>query len=88
MNSPDQHTILRAIEDARRILEEYIGPAPSDPAQTLQRLLVVLDRGDLVQVLDRISSRRVRRLNTKSPVQQEGQLDGVTNARRASARWP
>jgi hypothetical protein len=29
MNSPDQDTLLRAIEDARRILGEYVEPAPS-----------------------------------------------------------
>jgi hypothetical protein len=69
MNSPDQNTLLRAIEDARRILEEYIGAGPRDPAQTLHRLLAVLDKGELVHALDRISSRRVMRLleNTKKP---------------------
>jgi hypothetical protein len=67
MNSPDQHTLLRAI--ARRILEEYIGAGPRDPAQTLHRLLVVLDKAELVHALDRISHRRVMRLleNTKKP---------------------
>ena len=70
MNSPDQHTLLRAIEDARRILEEYVGAGPRDPAQTLHRLLVVLDKGELVHALDRISRRRVMRLleNTKKPL--------------------
>jgi hypothetical protein len=80
MNSPDQHTLLRAIEDARRILEEYIGAGPRDPAQTLHRLLVVLDRAELVHALDRISHRRLMRLleNTKSRLPRGHPRDGVS----------
>ena len=47
MNNPDQDTVLRAVQDARRILGEYIDLDPRDPAQTLERLLAVLDRGGL-----------------------------------------
>jgi hypothetical protein len=33
MNNPDQDTLIRAVEDARRILGEYIEPAPRDPVR-------------------------------------------------------
>ena len=62
MNSPDQETVLRALEDARRILGEYIEPGPRDATRTVERLLVVLDRSVVVHALDRIKRRRVTRL--------------------------
>ena len=62
MNNPDQETVLRAIEDARRILGEYIEPGPRDATQTVERLLAVLDRNDVVHALDRIKRRKVIRL--------------------------
>jgi hypothetical protein len=62
MNTPDQETLLRAVEDARRILGEYIGPGERDAAQTVQHLLAVLDRNDVVHALDRMKRRRVVRL--------------------------
>ncbi|KAA0069535.1 hypothetical protein [Tardiphaga sp. P9-11] len=62
MNTPDVDTALRALEDARRILGQYINPGPRDPEGTLERLMFVLDREDLVKALDRINRRRVIRL--------------------------
>jgi hypothetical protein len=62
MNSPDQETVLRALEDARRILGEYIEPGPRDATRTVERLLAVLDRNDVVRALDRMNRRRVIRL--------------------------
>ena len=62
MNNPDQDTVLRTVLDARRILGEYIEPGPRDPAQTVERLLAVLDREDFVHALDRINRRRMLRL--------------------------
>jgi hypothetical protein len=62
MNSPDQDTLIRAIEDARRILGEYIEPGPRDPKVTVERLIAVLDRNDVVHALDRIKRRRIIRL--------------------------
>lgn len=53
MTSPDQDTLIRAIEDATRILGEYIGPGPRDAKVTVARLLAVLDRNDVVHALDR-----------------------------------
>ena len=62
MNSPDQDTLVRAVEDARRILGEYIEPGPRDATQTVERLLAVLDRDELVHALDRINRRGSIRL--------------------------
>jgi hypothetical protein len=62
MNNPDQDTLVRAVEDARRILGEYIGPGPRDATRTVEHLLTVLDRSDVVHALDRINRRGVIRL--------------------------
>jgi hypothetical protein len=62
MKNPDQDTVIRAVEDARRILGEYIDPGPSGARRTVERLLAVLDRDDVVHALDRIKRRRLIRL--------------------------
>ena len=62
MNNPDQDTLIRAVEDARRILGEYIEPGPRDATRTVERLLAVLDRNDVLHALDRIKRRKVIRL--------------------------
>jgi hypothetical protein len=62
MNNPDQDTLIRAVEDARRILGEYIERGPRAATRTVERLLAVLDRNDVVHALDRIKRRRVIRL--------------------------
>jgi hypothetical protein len=62
MNNPDQDTVLRAIEDARRILDEYIEPGPRDATLTVERLFVVLNRDDVVHALDRMNRRKMLRL--------------------------
>jgi hypothetical protein len=62
MSTPDQETLLRAVEDARRILGEFIEPGQRDAMRTVQRLLAVLDNNDVVHALDRMKRRRVLRL--------------------------
>ena len=62
MNSPDQDTLLRAIEDARMILAEYVEPRPRDPVRTIDRLLAVLDNENVVHALDRLKRRSVLRI--------------------------
>ena len=62
MNTPDQDTLVRAIEDARRILAEHVQLGPSEPERTLESLLSVLDKNEIVLALDRVSGRRVIRL--------------------------
>jgi hypothetical protein len=61
MTNPDQETVLRAVEDARRILGEYIAPGPRDARQTVERLLAVLDRDEVVHALQRMNRRRMLR---------------------------
>jgi hypothetical protein len=62
MNNPDQDTLIRTVEDARRILGEYIEPGPRDATRTVERLLAVLDSDDVVLALDRIKRCKVIRL--------------------------
>jgi hypothetical protein len=63
MKTPDLELVLRAVEDARRILGEYIEPDRlCDPGETVERLLATLDREDLIHALDRLNRRRVIRL--------------------------
>jgi hypothetical protein len=62
MNTPDEDTLIRAVEDAKRILGEYIELGPRDATRTVERLLAVLDRDDVVHALDRIKRRRAIRL--------------------------
>jgi hypothetical protein len=62
MNNFDQDTLIGAVEDARRVLGEYIEPGPHDAARAVERLLAVLDRNDVVHALDRIKRRKVIRL--------------------------
>jgi hypothetical protein len=62
MNNPDQDTVIRAVEDARRVLGEYVAPGPRDARRTVDRLLAILDRNEIVHALDRIKRRRVIRL--------------------------
>ena len=62
MNNTDQETVLRAMEDARRILGEYIALGPRDATQIVHRLIAVLDRDEVVHALDRMKRRRTLRL--------------------------
>lgn len=62
MNSPDQEMLIRAIEDARLILGEYLEPGARDATRTVERLLAILDRNDVILALDRMRRRRVLRL--------------------------
>ncbi|KRR03234.1 hypothetical protein CQ10_42500 [Bradyrhizobium valentinum] len=61
MNNTDQETVLRALEDARRILGQYVWPG-IDANQTVHRLIAVLDRDEVVHALDRMKRRRKLRL--------------------------
>jgi hypothetical protein len=62
MNTSDQDIVLTAIEDARRILGEYIAPGPRDATGTVHRLIDVLDKDEVVHALDRMKRRRTLRL--------------------------
>jgi hypothetical protein len=62
MNTPDQDIVLQAVEDARRILGEYIAPGPSDATRTVHRLIAVLGRDEVAHAMDRMKRRRTIRL--------------------------
>ena len=62
MKTDDQQIVVAAIELARRILGEYIEPAPRDAISTLDRLLLVLDNDDVVKALDHLNRRHMIRL--------------------------
>jgi hypothetical protein len=76
MNTPDEDVLLRAIEDARRILGEYVAPEtpgePGDATHTIERLLAVLDRDEVVHALDRMTRRRTLRLEDESGSSAQG----------------
>lgn len=50
----DQQTMLRAVSNAHRILEEYLEPKPHDNERLLNRLVEALDRNEVVTVLRRL----------------------------------
>ena len=60
VSTPDQDTLLRAIEDAGRILGQYVERGPRDAAQTVQSLLAVLDKEEVVHALDRMNGKKWR----------------------------
>jgi hypothetical protein len=52
----DQGLIIEAIEEAQRILGEYIAPGSRNDADTIKALLDVLDRRDVVAALNRLKA--------------------------------
>jgi hypothetical protein len=72
MNNPDQETLLRAIEDARRILGENLATGARDATRTVERLLAVLDKDEVVHALDRMNRAAVARLATGSKMKGPG----------------
>jgi|SRR4051812_44211043 hypothetical protein len=58
MNTPDHDTLVRAIEDARRVLHEHI-ELGSRATRTVEQLLVILDRADVLFALGRVKRYRV-----------------------------
>jgi len=50
----DQETMLQAVSDAQRILEEFLQPNLFDNERLLTRLVQVLDRNELVSAVSRL----------------------------------
>jgi len=61
MLESDQETILRALEDARRILGRCIA-GQRNATRAVERLLAVLDEIEVVDALDRMSRLRILQL--------------------------
>jgi hypothetical protein len=50
----DQQTMLQAISNAQRLLEEYLKPTIHDYERLLSRLVEVLDRSEVVTAISRL----------------------------------
>jgi hypothetical protein len=50
----DQTTLLQAVSNAQRILEEYLEPRPHDNERLLNRLVEALDRNEVVTAVSRL----------------------------------
>jgi hypothetical protein len=70
MRNPDQETLIRALEDARHILGDYIEIGPRDATRTVEYPLAVLNGNDVVLALDRFKRRRAIRLVELDPIQE------------------
>jgi hypothetical protein len=56
MNLSDDELVLYAIREAQLILADYIQPGQHDSAKTINELLSVLDRKDVVEAVDRLEA--------------------------------
>jgi hypothetical protein len=54
MNLSDQELAVMALREAQLILADYIQPGPRDCEKTINDLLAVLDRDDVVEAVDRL----------------------------------
>lgn len=54
MNLSDEELTIMALREAQLILADYVQPGPRDSAKTIQQLLQVLDRDDVVEAVDRL----------------------------------
>jgi hypothetical protein len=50
----DQQTMLLAVSNAQRFLDEYLEPRPHDNEWLLNRLVEVLDRNEVVTAVSRL----------------------------------
>jgi hypothetical protein len=53
----DQQLVLQAVNEAQRILEEYLEPRPQNDERILAGLVEVLERPDLVVAVSRLQQR-------------------------------
>lgn len=49
----DQQIMVRAIREAQLILAGYVEPGPQNADKTINELLFILDRNDVVEAVDR-----------------------------------
>jgi hypothetical protein len=54
MTMSDEELTLLAIREAQLILADYLLPGPRDAERTIQDLLMILDRADVVEAVDRL----------------------------------
>jgi hypothetical protein len=53
----DQQLVLQAVNEAQRILEEYLEPRPQNDERILAELVEVLERPNLVVAVSRLQQR-------------------------------
>ena len=53
----DQQLVLQAVNEALRLLEEYLEPRPHNNERILDELVEVLERPDLVVAVSRLQQR-------------------------------
>ena len=53
----DQLLVLQAVNEAQRILEEYLEPRPQNNERILAELVEVLERPDLLVAVSRLQQR-------------------------------
>jgi hypothetical protein len=46
-----EERVLKLVQDAQRVLGEYIAPGDRDPEMTIDRLLTILDGEELVKAV-------------------------------------
>ncbi|MBR0826006.1 hypothetical protein JQ596_10695 [Bradyrhizobium manausense] len=56
----DQQLALNAISEAQSILEDYFQPRPQNIERTLDKLIEVLERPDLVVAVNRLQRSTLR----------------------------
>jgi urease gamma subunit len=57
MTLSDEELTLYAIREAQIILADYVQPGPRDGERTIQQLLEVLDRNDVIEAVDRLEAK-------------------------------
>jgi hypothetical protein len=53
----DQQLVLQAVNEAQRLLEEYLEPRPHNNERILDELVEVLERPNLVVAMSRLQQR-------------------------------
>jgi hypothetical protein len=55
----DQQLVLQSVNQAQRLLEEYLEPRPHNNERILDELVEVLERPDLVVAVSRLQQRAI-----------------------------
>src|SRR3984957_20309043 len=74
----DQQLVLQAVNEAQRILEEYLEPRPQNDERILAELVEVLERSDLVVAVSRLQQRVILRMTKQ--IRSVGLAAGVVAA--------
>jgi hypothetical protein len=56
MTLTDRELVVQAFREVQIVLAEYVEPGPRDAEVTVQQLLEVLDRRDVVEAVERLET--------------------------------